>query len=521
VAGGGVVVLEEARTTRPPADTLPRAVGLVQSVALAATAAIVFGSVVLIGAVHISDRYLVNHVSGSWMTLARFVHDGTLYPPLHADGRTFGTFYMPLPFLAHGLVSLVTGEYLVSGKLTAYATALVLFGLLFALLRAVGCSVVVSAALVAAVVTTPAGYLATLSIRGDALSVVFQLAALLVIWRSRSKAAVLGAASLGALALASKTTGVWAPLAIAIWLFLRDRRLAARFAVLYVGLAVALLGVLELASGGRLAENLGALAFSQPKVPGATPLSGASTLVHLAFLDRDAPWLLFGCAAVAVVLFLRRREISLFQLALAISLLELVVILRDAGADYNHLLDMSVLTVLVVGELWAGLRPERNGNALAAAALTLAVVVSIASAYAQTMKPDIGLAARLAVGHGSDAAYSTHPLAGVVPRNASILSEDPSLPILSGRLPVTDPLILPRLASAHPTWIAQLQQRIRRHAFADVVLIRPLDPAGYHATQAFGRAVTASIAANYRFKTVIPTGSLTYYVYVPRARASD
>jgi hypothetical protein len=134
----------------------------------------------------------------------------------------------------------------------------------------------------------------------------------------------------------------------------------------------------------------------------------------------------------------------------------------------------------------------------------------------QTMRPDIGLAARLALGHGSDAAFSTHPLRGVVAPNARILSEDPSLPILSGQLPVTDPLILPRLAKAHPAWVAELQRRVQRREFDDVVLIRPLDPSGYHATEAFGRAVTTAIADNYRFKVVVPTGSLTYYVYVPR-----
>jgi len=509
------VTLEKG-TPRPARLATGRTAALIQDVALGATSVLVFASVALLAAVHVADRYFVNHVSGSWMTLARFVHHGQLYPPLHEDGRTFGTFYMPLPFIAHGAVSLVTGEYLVSGKLTAYATAAVLFALLYLLLRGIGCARLVSAALVAAVIATPAGYLATMSIRGDALSVALQVGALLVVWRSQSRRAVLGASALCALAIASKTTAVWAPAAIAIWLVLRDRRVAARFTVAFVALTAALLGLLELASGGRLSENLGALAFSQPKVPGATPLSGASTLVHLGFLDRRGPWLLFGVAVVAIALSLWRREVSLFQLALVFSLLVLVVVLRDAGADYNHLLDMAVLTALVVGELWARPRRATGRAALVAPLLTAVVVIGTLSAYADTARPDIGLGARLAVGRGSDDAYSTHPLRGIVGPRDRLLSEDPSLAILSGRIPVTDPLILPRLAGDHPGWIAQLRRRIDRHGFDEVVLLRPVDPNGYHATQAFGREITTAIADNYRFKVVVPTGSLRYFVYVPR-----
>jgi hypothetical protein len=505
--------LEPVRVESP---SMGRTAAAVQSFALAASSAVVFASVVLLAAVHIGDRYFVNHVSGSWLTLARFVHDGTIYPPLHEGGRTFGTFYMPLPFLFHGAVSFVTGEYLVSGKITAYATAAALFVLLFLLLRAIGCTVLVSAALVAAVIVTPAGFLATMSIRGDALSVAFQLAALLVVWRSQSRRAVLGASALCALAIVSKTTAVWAPVAIAVWLFLRDRRVAARFTAAFLALTACALGLAELVSGGRWWQNISELAFSQPTVPGSTPLSGASTLVHLAFLDRDAAWLLFGVAVIAAFLSLRRREVSLFQLALAISLLVLAVVLRDAGADYNHLLDMCVLTALVVGEFWARPNvPERFREPLGLA-LTAVVVLGIATAYLDTVKPDVGLAARLAVGRGSDAAFSTHPLRGVVKPGDRILSEDPSLPILAGRLPVTDPSILPRLAERHPAWSNELRQRIAAKQFDEVVLIRPLDPASYQSVLSFGRTITTAIAAAYRFQTTVPTGSLTYYVYVPR-----
>jgi hypothetical protein len=503
-----------------PARPTVRTQSLVENAALAATTAAVLLSVVFLAAVHVADRYFVNHVSGHWMTLARYVHDGTIYPPLHDGQNTFGTFYMPLPFVAHGVVSLVTGEYLVSGKLTAYATAVALFALMFVILRRLGCSVLVSAALVAAVIVTPAGLLATMSVRGDALSVVFQLAALLVVIRSASRRASVGAAALCALALASKTTAVWAPAAIFFWLAVRERRQALLFAGYVAGATAAIVGFFELLSGGRLSENILAFAFSQPKDPGSTPLSGASTLVHLAFLDRDAIWLLFPFALLAGVLCLRRRSLTLVQIALAVDLAVLAVVLRDVGADYNHLIDLCVLTALVVGELWARASdlPARWSRLLTAA-LTAALVLGVVSAFADTIKPDLGPAWRIARGQDPGVDYSTHPLRGVVKPGAAILSEDPALPILSGQIPVTDPLMLSRMEKSHPEWIQQLKDRIDDRSFDDVVLIRPLDPSSYHSVVSFGQTITNAIAANYRPKAVVPTGSLTYYVYVPRHRS--
>jgi hypothetical protein len=489
---------------------------LAQTIALAATSAIVIASACLLAVVHVHDRYYVNHVSGHWMTLARYVHDGTVYPPLFDGSHTFGTFYFPAPFLAHGAVSLVTGEYLVSGKLTAYATAIALFTLLFLVLRRVGCSKVVALALVSAVLVTPAGYLAAVSIRGDALAVVFQLGALLVVCRRIDRRTMLIAAGLCALGLASKSTAVWAPAAILAWTSFRDRRAAVSFTVAFAGLTLALLGIVDLVSSGRFWENISTFALSAPTDPGATPLSGASTLVHLNFIDRDGIWLLFPFALLAGALSLRRRRITMFQIALLVELLILVVVLRDVGADYNHLLDMSVLTALVVGELWAEPDLSARSTRWLTGAMTVALVVGAALAFADTIRPDVGRGLRVAVGSGSDDLYSTHPLRGTVPAGATVLSEDPSLPILDGQLPVTDPLMLARLEKPHPASVANLRRRIDAKQFDDVVLIRPLRLGSFHAGVSFGNTVNAAIARNYRPAHVVPTGSLTYYVYVPR-----
>jgi hypothetical protein len=166
--------------------------------AVLASSGLVFGSWLLIAVAHVRDRFNVGHVTGTWFALARYTNEGTLYPPLF-DGHAFGgTRYMPLQFVTHAGLARVTGDYLVSGKLLAYASAAALFALMFVVCRRVGGSSVLAAGLVAAVLSTGAGMLDSTTIRGDTLPVALQLGALYVVTR-RTEAgtyrSIVGAAS--------------------------------------------------------------------------------------------------------------------------------------------------------------------------------------------------------------------------------------------------------------------------------------------------------------------------------------
>src|SRR5919197_3555310 len=89
----------------------------------------------LIAIAHVHDTYALDHTAGAWMALARYVNEGVLYPPLY-DGTAFGgTRFMPLQFVFHAGVARLTGEYLVSGKLIAYAGATLLLSVTFHLTR--------------------------------------------------------------------------------------------------------------------------------------------------------------------------------------------------------------------------------------------------------------------------------------------------------------------------------------------------------------------------------------------------
>ena len=205
--------------------------------ALVGVAALVFAAWLFLAVAHVDDRFQLDHVSGARMALAQYFDEGTLYPELYEDGFYGGTRYMPVPIVLHGFLAALTGEYLLSGKLLSYAAMIGLLAAMFVLLRRQGCPVAIALALPAFVLTTQTGLAAGMDIRGDALPLLLQVLAVGIVAGTARPAPTVAAAALAAIALLSKTSAVWAPVAIAIWLFGRDRRRLAVFLVAYVGIA--------------------------------------------------------------------------------------------------------------------------------------------------------------------------------------------------------------------------------------------------------------------------------------------
>src|SRR5215203_3004100 len=206
----------------------------------------------LLALVHVDDRYHVGWVEGSRIALTRSAVSGVLYPPLY-DGDTYGgTRFMPVPILLHAGLARMAGEYLVAEKLLAYLSSTLLLAAMFLLLRHAGCPLAPALALPAGVLVTLPGLPAATTVQGDALSVVFQLAAVALIQRSTRSAATLGAAGLCTLAIVTKLSAVWAPLAIGTWLLLRNRRQLVVFTAALLLLLAATTALFQIVSDGRM-----------------------------------------------------------------------------------------------------------------------------------------------------------------------------------------------------------------------------------------------------------------------------
>jgi hypothetical protein len=484
-----------------------------------ALAAVVLASWALIAVAHINDTYAINHVSGAWLALARYVNEGVLYPPLYNGSSFGGTRFMPLEFVMHAGVARITGEYLVSGKLLAYLSGVGLYALVFFVVRSLSRSTALALGLVAAVVVTQTGLQAVTGVRGDALPAALQLAA--VAWVARgARGSAAGAGVLCAIAFACKLSTLWAPVAIVLWLAFRDRRQLLFFLLSFAVVGGALLAIFQLASDGRMSENI--LHLGTSGVHQVSAWDTPTRFISLFRSDGDAVWIVFPFALAGLVFALVRRRLTIFHISFVAAALLLLAVLTDVGAFSNHFLDIEVLTVVLVAEAWGATATLEGHQLLRALALT-ALIWGIATSYQLVERVDTSGAARTLLGRGVD--YGPTPLRGVIKPGDKVLSEDPYVAVSRGQNPVVlDPFMVLRLGRDHPQWRAALVKRLDARRFTKVVLMRRLDPTDpWWRVQHFGPEIAAAMARNYRLSATAPRyyhptePDLKYWIYVPRS----
>jgi hypothetical protein len=447
-------------------------------------------------------------VAGIWVALADYADRGIIYPPLF-DGEAFGgTRYMPVPILAHALTTRLTGDYLISGHLLGMAY---MAGLLAVLVGVARRSVPIPVAflLASAVLATDVGRLAAIGIRFEALPTALQLAAVAMVGR-RGPWALVAASSLCTIAILTKVTALFAPVAILVWLVTRDRRGLITFAMLLLAELAAAALVIELLSSGRFSENLGATLFASQGTPDL--LLGAARLVRLGARDATPIALLVPFAVVGLLLAIHHRRITIFQLSLLAAIPVTAVILSEPGAAYNHLLDVAVLVAIAAAEVWrrsehearlSGVLPAVMSTVLGATILVWLVLAipGIWATFSQPREPGPAILTARLVGGGGP-----------------ILSEDAALPVLAHQTPVVlDSFMLVRLGKLHPDWYDSLVERVEDREFPWVVSLQALDAPEareLYRERRFGAEVHDALLEHYRLSRRIGT----YWIYVPASQ---
>jgi hypothetical protein len=499
---------------RSDRDPLGRLLGY----AVLASSGLVFGSWLLIAVAHVRDRFNVGHVTGTWFALARATNEGTLYPPLF-DGRAFGgTRYMPLQFVIHAGLARVTGDYLVSGKLLAYASAAALFAVMFVVCRTVGGSSVLAAGLVAAVLSTGVGMLDSTTIRGDTLPVALQLGALYVVTRRTGAGtyrSIVVAGFLCALAFFSKSTALWGPIALVVWLALHDRRRLGLFIASFALCGGALFAAFEVASEGRMTQNVFGLAGAGARLSATQTLS---KFVDLGQGSANAVWILAPFAVAAIAAGLIGRRPTPYQIALVSAVAILLPVLADVGTDLNQLIDVAVLTAVVTAEAVRAAAPRGATTFVWPLALT-AILWGSLSSYHANVRTDTVTAVRSLL--GQDTGYAAPLTRSITPRDR-IVSEDPYVAVSHGQdLAILDGFMVLKLARDHPAWETAFIRRIRRHEFTKIVLGERLAlESEWFRTFSLGIPIARAIAQSYRLVRVPddPRPGGRYFVYEPRSR---
>ncbi len=504
--------LDESQPVSVEAIELPRNLRVCIRIGLVFLAIAALSAHISLAWLHSGDRYGIDHAAATWIALSQYAGEGLLYPPLYDEvsGQYGGTRHMPIGILLNVFGAKFTGEYFMSAKIISEASmALMILVMMIALLR-MRCSVYCALGLIGAMLMTVPALQSTTSVRCDALPLALQLMAILLFVPKRHQSAdslrvISGpraclAAFLCTLAFFSKLSAVWALISIGIWLLSHHPRRFLTFMGYSLGMILVGAASMNLMTDGRFVENVFALAFAGVESPEAFFLSPARVLYQLLEF-APASWTFLPLAALSLLLAITRQRLSIVHLSLMTSLFVLLVVYADRGAGENHLLDFVVLIALCAGDLWRRAANGRRTLGFAQAAVAILLIWSIISGLLIHVRRDLAEAALAAFEARGVTRYPLDPFRGTVTDEMNVLSEDASVEIARGRLPVVlDPWMLLNMARNHPDWIEALVGRIERGEFDRIILLRRLySESSWYRQHHFGLSIAEAIETNYVF----------------------
>jgi hypothetical protein len=216
--------------------------------------------------------------------------------------------------------------------------------------------------------------------------------------------------------------------------------------------------------------NIGTLAFSGLD---ANQAMRKITAYTLAILVARAPavWVLIPLALISIVVAITSHRTSVYHFAWVAAVFVLVPVMTDQGTDMNHLLDLVVLTPILVGTLWSGSTRDASQSVLQLIVAAL-VLWAGSTAYVLNLRVPAVDAVVSVVRHRTTSDFSIQPILARLSGAQRVLSEDATIPVARGELPVVlDPWMLPKIERHHPEWIAQLAAQLRGGEFDRVVLV--------------------------------------------------
>jgi hypothetical protein len=263
-------------------------------------------------------------------------------------------------------------------------------------------------------------------------------------------------------------------------------------------------------SHGRVVEIFRACAFGG--MGWKRVIDGFPSMVRIALHNDLNIFLLFLFALTALMVELLESPAKclkylpvLFFIATTIAT---VVIFGSPGTTWNHLLDIQVAAVVLLG--WLAAQPSQVQRQVGTYALAMATLIPAGvGAAAVLLKQPAGPAL---TSNGS----RLHRVVGLVGKSdRPVLAENPIIPVLAGRSPyVLDPWMFLLLRKRSPGFGEPLLERLHNRAFGAIVL--SMDPEtdkgrDWYGTQHFGPGFAAALKENYRLLSVIDG----QFVYIP------
>lgn len=473
------------------------------------------GLAIIRAATRVGDYWVshvgVDHPAGVMIAMAVDLTHGLFYRPLFGPEGYGGTRYFPLYFVLHALLLKAGVPILLGAYLLSLAAIVLLIVGVFRLLQRLGTERWLAAACAGTLLASVSAQYAVISPHADALASALNIWALVIVVgpKCNSRRTLL-AAILFALAWSAKITTCFGLIVAVFWLVnagLRRRalQLATGTIVGYLLVAVAMF----VGSHGRVVDIFKACALGGT---GWKRLLGAPLFMEWNAFHSDLNvFLLVFFALTALLVDLLESPTkclkNLSALLFIATVVTTVAIYGSPGTNFNHLLDIQVASVVVLGCL--ATRPNQMQKRLGIYAMVVATLIPVGrSVAAQLNEP-------------ATSAFTKNEsrLQGVIglveKSDKPVLSENPIIPVLAGQSPyVLDPWMLSLLRKRIPHFGEPLLKRLRNQAFGVVVLSE--DPEtdygrDWYGRELFGPGFTAALKENYRLLSATDH----QFVYVP------
>ena len=291
-------------------------------------------------------------VTGAWVGLAMDLRDGIFYRPLYSEATGFGgTRFFPLFFTIHALLMKVSGTTFISGYIISIFSGLLLLGACYRLLRKMEIESTIIFGLIALLVSTFSIQLGFVSIRSDILPVALNIIGIAFILSDYDiKYKRILASLFFVLAFSAKVTAVSGLVSVFLWLVLNKRMKDAFWILLLTASGYVLfIAGLYLATSGRIYTI-----FTECSSGGANLLTAISAPFKFSkkIIKYDIVCMLSSLWAMLVICRYKKALIKdLFFLFWLFSILITVFIFTSPGTEYNHIVDVTVASVLLTGSM--------------------------------------------------------------------------------------------------------------------------------------------------------------------------
>jgi hypothetical protein len=433
------------------------------------------------------DPYL-KMAAGSIVAMAADLKDGVFYRPLFgSDGSYGGTRYLPFYWVGIGLLMIAGIPPIAAGYAVSFVSMALLAAGVYFLLRELGVDRAFSVCGALLMLSSETLQYLLITIRSDALATAMGIWGIyFCLAGARKRWYLAAAAACFSLAFASKATAEFALGAAVVALFLAGKKWqAGKVLLLTVVGFLCVLGLMQLGSAGRALRVIRECASAG--YPPLGLLRGGELFLRTLWVQDQGGFLLFLLALGTLVSLPARAWKQLPAVLFILTLGGTVFIFSYLSQDANHLLDLSIASVVLVISPLASAREHAPSPAMDHRFRLglLAFVVLLSLGWITTK-----------LRHGETRPLHRNRIEAVRRLEhvqGPVLAENPLVPVLlHQKVYMLDPFMFGALRKNNPKFADPMLTKLRDREFGAIVLAH--DPRTEE-----GRELLGSVVFGYDF----------------------